>query len=104
MPGSILSSGDGAGSNRGKLRQVLCCSGAYSLFRGTVNKQVEKCPNRKRSGGDNRQSDMVEAAWRREGGCCSLSGQRRPLGGGDPELRTTKRWPIGEDREALWKL
>lgn len=75
MPGSILSSGDRAGSSRGKLRQVLCCSGAYSLFRGTVNKQVEKCPNRKRSDGDNRQMEegrrllqpewSERASWRR---------------------------------------
>lgn len=89
MPGSILGSGNRAGSSRGKLRQTPCNSGSSVVLGETVNKQVEKYPNRKRTDGDNKQDD-TEPAWEREGGCCSLSGQGGPLGGGDPELRSNQ--------------
>ena len=56
VPGSILDSGDRAGSSKGEIRQAPCCSETYILFRGTVNKKVQKYPNRKRSDGDSKES------------------------------------------------
>lgn len=83
-----------------KFRQAPSC---YVLFRETVNKQVKKYPSRKRSDADSKQSDMIKTALGRGQSCYSLNGQGGPLGGGDPELRMTKTWPV-EDEEALWKL
>lgn len=46
MPVSLLGSGDRTGSSRGTLGQLPAVP--ELLFRETVNKQVEKYPDRKR--------------------------------------------------------
>lgn len=73
------------GAAEAKLRQAPGCSRTYILLRETVNKLVEKHPDRKRADGDNKQGDSRDCPG--QGGCCGLSGQGGLLRGGDPGLR-----------------